>query len=91
MTIFYQPIYWVYRFVSGLWHWLQRRFTLAGLCVLGGVSLLLAPYVIFPGNDTVRYIGAVVALIALYFAFMVSKKGSLATGMASVAAEGEAK
>jgi uncharacterized protein (DUF58 family) len=39
VTIFYQPIYWVYRFVSGLWHWLQRRFTLAGLCVLGGVII----------------------------------------------------
>ena len=59
--------------------------------VMNLIALLLAPYVIFPGNDTVRYIGAVVALIALYFAFMVSKKGSLATGMASVAAEGEAK
>ncbi|MBL8183225.1 MAG: sodium/proton-translocating pyrophosphatase, partial [Blastocatellia bacterium] len=59
--------------------------------VMNLIALLLAPYVIFPGNDTVRYVGAGVSLVALYFAFYVSKKGSLASGMASVKAETEAQ
>jgi len=32
----YQPIYWTYRYSSGLWRWAARRFTPAGLCVAGG-------------------------------------------------------
>ncbi len=35
MNFIYQPFYWSYRFASSLWYWLRRRFTLAGLCVLG--------------------------------------------------------
>jgi hypothetical protein len=38
----------------------------------------------------IRYIGAGAALVALYIAFYVSKKGSLASGMASVNKEAEA-
>ena len=36
MNFIYQPIYWTYRYSSGLWHWAARRFTPAGLCVAGG-------------------------------------------------------
>jgi uncharacterized protein (DUF58 family) len=35
VNFIYQPFYWSYRFASSLWYWLRRRFTLAGLCVLG--------------------------------------------------------
>ncbi|MEJ0088798.1 MAG: DUF58 domain-containing protein [Limisphaerales bacterium] len=36
MNFIYKPFYWSYRYASGLWYWLRRRFTLAGLCVAGG-------------------------------------------------------
>jgi uncharacterized protein (DUF58 family) len=36
VKLIYQPIYRSYRWSSGLWHWLTRRFTPAGLCVAGG-------------------------------------------------------
>jgi uncharacterized protein (DUF58 family) len=32
----YKLFYWFYRAGSAVWYWLQRRFTLAGLCVAGG-------------------------------------------------------
>jgi uncharacterized protein (DUF58 family) len=32
----YQLIYWIYRAIGGTWYWVRRRFTLPGLCVLGG-------------------------------------------------------
>jgi uncharacterized protein (DUF58 family) len=35
VNFIYKPIYWIYRLASGLWYWLRRRFTLAGLCVVG--------------------------------------------------------
>ena len=36
MRPIYQLIYWSYRTATGVWYWASRRFTLAGLCVLGG-------------------------------------------------------
>jgi uncharacterized protein (DUF58 family) len=36
VNFIYKPVYWSYRFASGLWYWLRRRFTVAGLCVVGG-------------------------------------------------------
>ncbi len=36
MKPIYKFIYWGYRATSGGWYWAIRRFTLAGLCVLGG-------------------------------------------------------
>lgn len=36
MKFIYKQIYRSYRWSSGLWHWLVRRFTPAGLCVVGG-------------------------------------------------------
>jgi uncharacterized protein (DUF58 family) len=35
VNFIYKPIYWSYRLASGSWYWLRRRFTLAGLCVVG--------------------------------------------------------
>lgn len=34
MKFIYKPIYWTYRWSSGLWYWAARRFTPAGLCVV---------------------------------------------------------
>ena len=36
MKLIYRPVYWIYRTTSGVWYWLRRRFTPAGLCVVGG-------------------------------------------------------
>jgi uncharacterized protein (DUF58 family) len=49
----YKPIYWSYRFASGLWYWLRRRFTLAGLCVAAG--LVIAGAVGSDIENTVHY------------------------------------
>ena len=35
MTFLYKPVYWIYCTTSGLWYWLRRRFTTAGLCAVG--------------------------------------------------------
>ena len=45
MTLLFKVLYRCYRFASGRWHWAQRRFTRAGLAVLGAFILvvLLAP------------------------------------------------
>jgi hypothetical protein len=45
MTPLYRILYYCYRLASGRWHWLHRRFTRAGLAVLGASILvaLLAP------------------------------------------------
>ena len=39
MNRIYQPVYWSYRALSGGWYWMHRRFTLAGLCLLGGLVI----------------------------------------------------
>ena len=39
MKLIYKPIYWSYRSTGGLWHWARRRFTLAGLCVVGALAI----------------------------------------------------
>ncbi len=36
LNLLYKLIYWSYRVTSGAWYWATRRFTLAGLCVVGG-------------------------------------------------------
>src|ERR1017187_6570398 len=45
MTPLFKLLYRLYRFSSGRWYWAKRRFTRAGLAVLGGLILaaLLAP------------------------------------------------
>lgn len=55
--------------------------------VMNLVALLLAPYVIFPGNDGLRWAVVIVALILLVVAFVVSKRGSLASEMEAMAHE----
>jgi uncharacterized protein (DUF58 family) len=39
VTLLYQFIYWNYRATSGLWHWVRRRFTRTGGCVLVGLMV----------------------------------------------------
>jgi uncharacterized protein (DUF58 family) len=53
VTLIYQPIYWIYRVMSGLWYWSRRRFTLAGLCVAG--SFIIAGAVGVDIENTVTY------------------------------------
>ena len=53
MTLIYQPIYWIYRVLSGLWYWSRRRFTLAGLCVAG--SFIITGAVGVDIENTVTY------------------------------------
>jgi uncharacterized protein (DUF58 family) len=53
VTLIYQPIYWIYRVMSGLWYWSRRRFTLAGLCVAG--SFIIAGAVGVDIESTVTY------------------------------------
>jgi uncharacterized protein (DUF58 family) len=36
VNLIYKPVYWIFRLASGLWYWLRRRFTQAGLCAAGG-------------------------------------------------------
>jgi uncharacterized protein (DUF58 family) len=53
VTLIYQPMYWIYRGMSGLWYWSRRRFTLAGLCVAG--SFIIAGAVGVDIENTVTY------------------------------------
>jgi uncharacterized protein (DUF58 family) len=53
VTLIYQPIYWIYRVLSGLWYWSRRRFTLAGLCVAG--SFIITGAVGVDIENTVTY------------------------------------
>ena len=39
MRPIYKLFYFVYRGAGGLWYWMRRRFTLAGLFVAGGCAL----------------------------------------------------
>ena len=64
MKLIYKPIYWNYRHSSGVWHWTTRRFTPAGLCVLGG--WFVAGAVGTDIENTVTY-----QSFALLFAFLV--------------------
>ncbi len=70
MIFFYQPLYWIYRATSGLWHWSRRRFTRAGLCVAAGVVVAGAT-----GTDienTVNYQSFALLLAFLIFAVLAS-------------------
>jgi len=64
----YQPVYWNYRTAAGLWHWVKRRFTLAGLCVAGG--FLVAGATGLDMENTVIYqsFSLLLALLLLAFA-----------------------
>lgn len=70
MTFIFKPIYWSYRRWSGLWHWLARRFTPAGLCVAGG--WLLSGAVGTDIENTVSYQSFALLLAFLIFAFACS-------------------
>jgi uncharacterized protein (DUF58 family) len=73
LTLIYRPIHWLYRAVSGLWYWSHRRFTLAGLMVLGG--LVVAAPVSSDMENTVAYqsvallLGVLLASLASSFFF----------------------
>lgn len=53
MKPIYLSIYRGYRFASGLWYWASRRFTVPGLCVMGGfvIAASVAPDI----ENTVTY------------------------------------
>ena len=66
VNFIYRPFYWVYHHASGLRHWLTRRFTLAGLCALGG--WFLAGVVGADIENTVTYQSFALLLALLVFA-----------------------
>jgi uncharacterized protein (DUF58 family) len=59
----YKPIYWTYRNSSGLWHWAMRRFTPAGLCVLGGWIVAGAVGADIENNVTYQSFALLLALL----------------------------
>lgn len=70
MNFIYKPIYWSYRHSSGWWHWAQRRFTPAGLCVAGG--WFLAAIVGVDIENTVTYQSFALLFALLVFALACS-------------------
>jgi uncharacterized protein (DUF58 family) len=71
VTPIYKLFFWFYRAGSTLWHWLRRRFTLAGLCIMGG--FIVAGAVGTDIENTVTY-----QSFALLLAFLML---SLATSL----------
>jgi uncharacterized protein (DUF58 family) len=70
MTPIYKLFYWSYRHSSGLWRWAQRRFTLAGLCVVAG--FVVAGTVGVDIENTVTYQAFTLLLAFLLLAFASS-------------------
>ena len=70
LNFIYKPIYWSYRATGGLWHWVARRFTPAGLCVLGG--WFVAGAVGTDIENTVTYKSFALLLALLLFALVSS-------------------
>jgi uncharacterized protein (DUF58 family) len=66
VNFIYRLIYWSYRCSAGLWHWLARRFTPAGLCVAGG--WVAAGAVGVDIENTVAYQSFALLLALLIFA-----------------------
>ena len=70
VKLIYLPFYWSFRMSSGLWYWLGRRFTPAGLCVAGG--WFLAGAVGVDIENTVTYQSFALLFGFLVFAFISS-------------------
>ncbi|HEX9048403.1 MAG TPA: DUF58 domain-containing protein, partial [Verrucomicrobiae bacterium] len=70
MKFIYKPIYWSYRSSGGVWYWTKRRFTPAGLCVLGG--WLVAGIVGSDIENTMTYQSFALLFALLVFAFVCS-------------------
>jgi len=70
VNLFYLPIYRSQRVVSGVRHWVRRRFTPAGLAVAGG--LLAAGAVGVDVENTVSFQAFALLLAFLLFAFAAS-------------------
>jgi len=66
----YKLIYWNYRAISGAWYWACRRFTLPGLCVLGG--FFVASLIGLDIENTVTYQSFALLLALLLQAFVCS-------------------
>jgi len=67
VKLLYKLIYWHYHASSGLWYWARQRFTLAGLCVVGG--LLIAVITGLDIENTVIYQLFALLLAVLLLAF----------------------
>ena len=70
LKLLYKLIYWIYRATTGGWYWASRRFTLAGLCVLGG--FLVAGLFGSDIENTVLYQSFALLLALLIQAFACS-------------------
>jgi len=66
LKFLYKPIYWSYRATGGLWYWVQRRFTLAGISV--AVGLCVAGAFGVDIENTVSYQSFALLLALLLFA-----------------------
>ena len=65
---FYRLVYWNHRLASGLWHWGWRRFTLPGLCLLGGSMVAAITGVDIENTVIYQSLGLLLALLLLAWA-----------------------
>jgi uncharacterized protein (DUF58 family) len=70
VNLIYKPIYWIYHAASGLWYWSRRRFTLAGLCLLG--AFFVAGAISTDIENTVTYQSFSLVLAFLLLALVCS-------------------
>lgn len=78
MKFIYKPIYWSYRASGGLWYWVQRRFTFAGMAV--AVAAFVTGVLGVDIENTVTYQAfamlSVVLLVAWFSVFFFRAKFS---------------
>ena len=64
----YKLIYWSYRISSSLWYWGWRRFTVAGLCLLGGSVVAAVTGVDIENTVIYQSVALLLALLLLAWA-----------------------
>ncbi len=67
MKAIYKLFFRFYRFVSARWYWAQRRFTLPGLCVAGGMIIAGGMGTDIENNVTYQLFALLLALLLLAF------------------------
>ncbi len=78
MRPIYKLFYLVYRGAGGLWHWMRRRFTLAGLFVAGGCALAGSTSVDIENTVSYQCFMLVLALLMLSCASCVCYRARFA-------------
>jgi uncharacterized protein (DUF58 family) len=67
VTLLYKPIYRSYRTMSGVWYWVRRRFTLAGMCLLGAAFLAAVSGLDIENSMTYQAFALLVGFLLLGF------------------------